>query len=106
MQSNVYTQQLVDLLAKEQHIICMQQKYFLKNAICPSVTENNIYVNTLVGLELSNEMTRKNIQMKEICYYKIKMMRSELSNLSKKLEEFKGALKNYSQKLNDTQKEL
>jgi hypothetical protein len=84
----------------------MQQKYFLKNEICPSVSENNIYVNTLVGLELSNELTRKNIQMKEICYYKIKMMKSELNNLSKKLEEFKGALKVYSEKMNDTKKEL
>jgi hypothetical protein len=34
------------------------------------------------------------------------MMRSELNSLSKKLEEFKGALKNYSEKLNDTQQEL
>jgi hypothetical protein len=106
MQSNVYTQQLVDYLAKEQHIICMQQKYYLKNEICPSVSENNIYVNTLVGLELSNELTRKNLQMKEICYYKIMMMRNELNSLSKKLEEFKGALKVYSDKLNDTKKEM
>ncbi|MDO1445614.1 hypothetical protein Q0590_05105 [Rhodocytophaga aerolata] len=106
MQSNVYTQQLVDYLAKEQHIICMQQKYYLKNAICPSLSENNIYVNTLVGLELSNELTRKNIQMKEICFYKIKMMKNELNNLEKKLEEFKGALKIYSEKFNDTKKEM
>ncbi len=101
MQSNVYTQQLMDYLVKEQHIICKQQKYYLKNGICPDVTENSIYVNTLVGLELSNEMNRKNIQMKEICYYKIKMMRSELFNLSRKLEEFKDTLKVYSDKLNN-----
>ncbi len=101
MQSNVYTQQLIDYLVKEQHVIKVQQKHYIKNQICPDLTENSIYVNTLVGLELSNEMNRKNIQMKEICYYKIKMMRSELFNLSRKLEEFKDTLKVYSEKLNN-----
>lgn len=98
--SNIHHKNLVISLIREHMSIADQQQHLLKNAICPGVEETSMYVHTISGLSICHELSLRNAQLKELYFYKIKMMRHELNNLSQKLEQFKDALKVYSEKHN------
>jgi hypothetical protein len=98
--SNIHHKNLIVSLIREHISIADQQQQLLENNICPSVAETKMYVHTISGLSMCNELSLRNAQLKELYYYKIKMMRHELNGLSQKLEQFKDALKVYSEKHN------
>lgn len=98
--SSIHTKNLVISLIRDQISIADQQQKLVENSTYPSVADSRMYVNTLAGLAVCNELSLKNSQLKELYFYKIKMMRQELNGLSQKLEQFKDCLKGYADKHN------
>lgn len=98
MVSNQHTRQLTATLIRDQIAVANQQVQLDKSLYCQKMVNSNFYSNTLTGLLLSNELNLKNAQLRELYYYKVKMMRVELSELSEKLEKFKLSLKSYIEK--------
>lgn len=98
--SSIHTKNLVISLIREQISIADQQQNLVKKRTCPGVEESRMYINTMAGLSVCNELSLKNTQLKELYFYKIKMMRHELNGLSRKLEQFKDCLKTYAEKRN------
>jgi adenylate kinase family enzyme len=99
-QSTIQSQKLVISLIKEQIAIADQQQQLIEDHSCPTIEDSRLYVNTLTGLKICNDINLRNAQLKELYFYRIKMMRSELNDLSLKLEKFKDTLKIYSDKHN------
>lgn len=98
MISNHYTRQLTATLIKDQIAVIHQQTQLDKSLYYRSLADSNFCSNTLTGLLLCNELGLKNAQIRELYYYKVQMMRTELSELSEKLEKFKLSLKAYIEK--------
>jgi len=98
MISNQYTRQLTTSLINDQIAVTNQQLQIEKSIYGHMMEKSNFYSNTLTGLLLCNELSLKNAQLRELYYYKVQMMRTELSELSEKLERFKLSLKLYLEK--------
>lgn len=98
MISNQHSRQLTTHLIKDQIAVTQQQLQLEKSLYCQTMEKSNFYSNTLTGLLLCNELSLKNAQLRELYYYRVQMMRTELSELSEKLEKFKLSLKLYMEK--------
>ncbi len=104
MISNQHTRQLTATLIKDQIAVANQQIQLDKSHYLHKMENSNFYSNTLTGLLLCNELNLKNAQLRELYYYKVQMMRVELSELSEKLEKFKLSLKSYIEKTDGNKK--
>lgn len=65
----------------------------ITNITVVSLQKGAFYLKSLASLSVCNQLLINNAQLKEINYYKIKMLHSRISEVASRIENFKALLK-------------
>ncbi len=100
MRTDITTRQLVQKYQEEQQSLFNQQNEWLHLSSIGDLSHTKFYLKTLSGLVMCGELVVSNAQIRELNRNKITMLRKKISEVSARIETFKGLLSGFYKPFN------